>query len=111
MSDVAARLAQASGGGVKKDFPPAKRIKEFDGQTVTVFGIKTFPSKFKNQDGTAKTSVLATYILEDGSEVDVWQTPNSGNQLQQVADLLPLELKVESFENEGGNDGFKYTAV
>jgi hypothetical protein len=105
MSDVAARLAQASGGGVKKDFPPAKKIREFDGQTVTVFSAKAVDG------GKFGESVIATYILEDGSEVDVWQTGNSGRQLQEVKDLLPLELKVESFDTEFGNKGFKYTAV
>jgi hypothetical protein len=106
MSDVAARLARAGRGGVKKDLPPAKRIREFDGQTVTVFSVKTVSTGGKYGD-----SIIATYILEDGSEVDVWQTGNSGKQLKEVADLLPLELKVESFDTEFGNRGYKYVAV
>ena len=105
--DFAARLARAGGGtGVKKDLPEAGRIKDFVGQTVTVTGIKQVPNK-----KFGGTSVIAQYVDADGNEGEFWTTPNSGNQLKEVADFLPQDLKVETFESDKGNNGYKFTAV
>jgi hypothetical protein len=104
--DFAARLAAAGGGtGTKKDLPPAGRIKEFVGQTVTVTGIKTVTG------GKFGDSIIAQYVDADGNEGEFWTTPNSGRQLKEVADFLPQDLKVETFESEKGNNGYKFTAV
>jgi hypothetical protein len=104
--DFAARLARAGGSGTaKKDLPPAKRIREFDGQVVTVASVKTVSG------GKFGDSVIATYIDDEGNETDVWQTGNSGKQLKEIADFLPRELKVESFDTDFGNRGYKYVAV
>jgi hypothetical protein len=106
--DFAARLARAGGGsGVKNDLPPAGRIKDFVGQTVTVTGIKEVPNK-----KYGGTSVIAQYVDADGNEGEFWTTPNSGGQLKEVAAFLPQDLKVETFVSEKtGNNGYKFTAV
>lgn len=101
--DFAARLARAGGGGTRRE---AKKIKEFDGQVVTVASIKTVDA-----GGKFGPSVIATYVTAEGDEVDVWQTGNSGRQLTEIADFLPKELKVESFDTDFGNRGYKYVAV
>jgi hypothetical protein len=104
--DFAARLAAAGGGsGTKKNLPPAGRIKEFVGQTVTVTGIKEVAG------GKFGPSVLASYVDAEGNEGEFWTTPNSGRQLKEVADYLPQDLKVETFESEKGNNGYKFVAV
>jgi hypothetical protein len=103
MSDVAAALSAAGGGGTTKDFPPARKVREFDGQVVTVVSIKQFPdSKFGG------TSVLATILDAEENAYDVWQTGVSGRQLLAIENTLPQDLKVESFDTDFGNRGYKY---
>jgi hypothetical protein len=102
MSDVAEALASAGGGGTKKDFPPARKVREFDGQVVTVVSIKQFPG------GKFGTSVLATILDAEENAYDVWQTGVSGRQLIAIEGTLPQDLKVESFDTDFGNRGYKY---
>lgn len=99
MSDVAARLSAAVGGtGQRKT---AKKIKDYEGQTLTFVSIKEV------QGGKFGASVIATVFEGDGTETEVWTTKVSGKQLQEVNDQLPLDLKVVGFDTPYGTRGIK----
>ena len=99
MSDVAARLDKAAGGG--------GGISSFDGQTVNVVSIEKTPSTFK----PGETAVKATILDANGNEAQVYVTPTGARQLLEVEDVLPLELKVVSFPGQFGKTGYKFEAV
>jgi hypothetical protein len=103
MSDLAERLNKAAGGGDAQEGEEDRRIAEFTGQTVTVVSFEEKPTKFGPK-------VIATILDAEGNEVVILTTPTSGRQVKEVADQLPLELKVVSFDSNFG-PGYKFELV
>ncbi len=95
MSDLAGRLNKAAGGG--------DRLSSYDGQHITVVSIKKSPSSF--QEGG--TSVKATILDQNQTEVELYVTPTAARQLIEIEPDLPLDVKVVSFPGQFGKTGYK----
>lgn len=95
MSDLAARLNKAAGGGA--------RLSAYDGQHITVVSITKSPSTF--QEGA--TSVKATILDQNQTEVELYVTPTAARQLIEIESDLPLDVKVVSFPGRMGKTGYR----
>lgn len=84
----------------------ARPISEFEGQVITVTGLRTVTKKDGSVVNSKKTGKpLMVLVLTDGTEI--WPTPNVLNQLD-LSDPTGT-YTVRGFNTDYGNRGFALT--